>query len=92
MIDRGDKKQQEVNEMTTVDDLVAMLQEAVSSNIQFVKELSIRQASRMAKNLKKQYRYLGVLKRRISDALGAINELSLAQRQEALELVEQFLN
>ncbi len=92
MIEREEKKRQEINEMTTVDDLVAMLQRAVSSHIQFIKELSIRQANRMAQNLKQQYRYIGVLKRKISDALGAIQELTLAQRKEALELVEQFLN
>ncbi len=92
MIEREEKKQQQINEMTTVDDLVAMLQRAVSSHIQFIKELSIRQANRMAQNLKQQYRYIGVLKRKISDALGEINELSITQQQEALELVEQFLN
>jgi hypothetical protein len=91
MIEREEKKQQEINEMTTVDDLVAMLQRAVSSHVQFIKELSIRQANRMAQNLKKQYRYMGVLKQKISDALGAINELGVAQRQEAFELVEKFL-
>ena len=42
-------------------------------------------------NLKNQYQYLGVLKKKISDALGAVQSLSLPQRQEAFNLVEQYL-
>jgi hypothetical protein len=45
----------------------------------------------MLKNLKKQYQYLGVLKKIISDDLGAVQSLSLPHRQEAFKLVEQYL-
>jgi hypothetical protein len=78
--------------VTTLEDLVAVLQNAVSSHVRFLKEASVRQAERMADKLKKHYRYMGVLKRKISDALGAVEELSLSQRQEAWGLVEQFIN
>jgi len=37
------------------------------------------------------YQYLGVLKKKIADALGAVQSLSLSQRQEAFKLVEECL-
>jgi len=45
----------------------------------------------MVKSLKNNYRYIGILKKKIADAIGKINELSLSQKKEAMELVEQFL-
>ncbi|MFX0204144.1 MAG: hypothetical protein ACFFCW_49230 [Candidatus Hodarchaeota archaeon] len=80
-----------MKEVITVEDVVAMLQRAVTSHIEFIKAFCIRQGKRMAQDLKKHYRYMGVLKRKISDALGEVNELSLSQRQEAFKLVEEFL-
>jgi transposase InsO family protein len=92
MIDQQKKREQPVNDITTMEDLVAMLESAVSSQIRSIKELSIRQAKRMAQNLKKQYRYMGALKRQISDILAERNDLSLSQRKEVLELAEQLLS
>lgn len=91
MIDRERQKREEINKLTTVEDLVAMLQRAVTSKFGFIKETCIRQAKRMAENLKKQHPYMGELKRKISDALEEIKELKLDQRKEAFELVEEFL-
>ncbi len=45
----------------------------------------------MAMNLKKQYNYVGALKKKILDALGKLTELSLEQRKEAIELMEEVL-
>jgi hypothetical protein len=45
----------------------------------------------MIGNLKKQYSYKGVLKGNITEALGKMQELSIDQKEEALELVDQFL-
>ncbi|MCK4619289.1 MAG: hypothetical protein KAT52_05040, partial [Desulfobacterales bacterium] len=42
--------------------------------------------------LMKGYNYLGVLKKKFSDALGKLNHLSLEQKQKVWELIEQFLN
>jgi len=69
-----------------------MLAEAVQTSIQFVKELAIRRAQQMAQCLMENYRYLGTLKKHIADALGELTNLSLAQKQKAWELVQQFLN
>ena len=45
----------------------------------------------MMEDLKKQYQYDGVLKRKIADALRKMTELDIPKRKEALDLVNQFL-
>jgi Integrase core domain. len=91
MLDRKREEQEKAKETTTVENLVAMLRNAILSRHRFIKDTCIRQAKRMADNLKKQYRYTGVLKRRILDALGKINELGIEQRKEAIQLMEEVL-
>jgi len=81
----------ETAQPTTIENLVAMLQEVLKNKADFIRETSIRLVKQMLQNLKNQYQYLGVLKKKISDALGAVQSLSLPQRQEAFNLVEQYL-
>jgi hypothetical protein len=81
----------ETAEPTTIENLVAMLQEVLKSNLDFVKETSIRLVKQMLQNLRNQYQYLGILKKKISDALGEVQSMSLSQRQAAFNLVEQYL-
>jgi hypothetical protein len=81
----------ETAQPTTIENLVAMLQEVLKNKAAFIRETSIRLVKQMLQNLKNQYQYLGVLKKKISDALGAVQSLSLPQRQEAFNLVEQYL-
>ncbi len=76
---------------TTIENLVAMLQEALKTKADFIRETCIRLFKQMLQNLKNQYRSIGVLKKKISDALGAVPSLTLPQRQEAFNLVEQYL-
>lgn len=95
MKERERQKHQDMKEAaapTSIENLVAMLQETVTAKIDFIKEASMRQVKRMLQNLKNQYQYLGVLKKKISDALGEIQSLNLSQRQEAFNLVEQYLS
>ena len=82
---------EETAQPTTIENLVAMLQEVIKIKADFIRETSIRLVKQMLQNLKNQYQYLGVLKKKISDALGAVQSLSLFQRQEAFKLVEQYL-
>ena len=81
----------ETAQPTTVENLVAMLQEVLKTKVGFIRETSIRLVKQMLQNLKDQHQYLGVLKKKISDALGAVQSLSLTQRQEAFNLVEECL-
>ena len=85
------KEMMETVKPTTVENLVAMLQEVLKSKLDFVKETSIRLVKQMLQNLRNQYQYLGVLKKKISDALGEVQSMSLSQRQEAFNLVELYL-
>ncbi len=78
-------------EIITVDDLVKMLEEAVTTGTRFIRDLCLKQVERLVQILRKQYQYTGALKRKILDALGEISELSLAQRREAFQLVESSL-
>jgi hypothetical protein len=68
------------------------LQEVLKIKTGFIRETRIRLVvKQMLQNLKKQYQYLGVLKKIISDALGTVQSPSLPQRQEAFKLMEQYL-
>jgi transposase InsO family protein len=94
MRERERQKHQEMQEMaqpTTIENLVAMLQEVLKNKAGFIRETSIRLVKQMLQNLKNQYQYLGILKKKISDALGTVQSLSLPQRQEAFNLVEEYL-
>lgn len=81
----------ETAQPTTIENLVAMLQEVLKTKVGFIRETSIRLVKQMLQNLRDQYQYMGVLKKKISDALGAVQSLSLTQRQEAFNLVEECL-
>jgi transposase InsO family protein len=94
MRERERQKHQEMVETaqpTTIENLVAMLQEVLKKRAGFIRETSIRLVKQMLQNLKNQYQYLGVLKKKISDALGEVQSMNLSQRQEAFNLVEQYL-
>ncbi len=85
-------QQKKDSETATLEDLLSMLKATVSSPLQDIREISMRQARRMAKTLKQQRHYQGGLKRQISDALGTLKDLNLTQKQEAWELAIEFLN
>ena len=76
----------------TIGPVIAMLERAVTQKTRFVKELAIRRARKLTQELMKSYSYLGVLKKKFSDALVKLNHLTLEQKQKAWELIEQFLN
>ena len=75
----------------TIDHVVRMLEQAVTVKVQFVKELAIRKANQWALELMQGKTYIGPVRNRISDAIGALKNLTFDQRQYAMELFEQFL-
>jgi len=75
----------------TIDDVMAMLEKAVTEKVRFIKDLATRKAREWTQELMKGYKYLGTLKKNFSDALGKLNHLSLEEKQKAWELIEQFL-
>ena len=92
MLDREREEQEKANETTTVKNLVAMLRNAILSRHRFIKDTCVRQAKLMAAELKKQYHYAGVLKKKILDELVNVKELEIEQRKEAVNLMELVLS
>ena len=85
------RRENDQQDPVTIDLVIAMLEKAVTVKVRFVKELSIRKANEWTQDLMKSYKYLGTLKKKLSDALGKLNHLSLEEKQKAWELIEQFL-
>jgi transposase len=87
-------RQQEAPQQNShsVEGILAMFVQAVKTTVQFVKELTIRKAHQWTQELMESYRYPGALKNRFAEALCALTELSLDQRNKIWELIEQFFN
>ena len=92
MLDREHEKQEKALETTTVKNLADMLRNAILSHHRFIKDTCVRQAKLMAADLKKQYHYAGVLKKKILDELANVKELGIEQRKEAVKIMELVLS
>jgi hypothetical protein len=91
ILERENEKRKAEENKTTIENVAGMLCSVVNCRFREIKEVATRQAKRMIEDLKKQYRYSGVLERKIADALRKMTELNITKRKEALELVNQFL-
>jgi hypothetical protein len=85
------RKQDTEQQPASIDDIISMLEKAVTKKSRIVKELAIRRAGEWTHELMAKYSYIGSLKKKLSDALAKLNHLSFEQKQKAWELVEQFL-
>jgi transposase len=86
------RRQDEQQQPASIDDIIGMLEKAVTKKSRIVKELAIRKVRDWTLELMKNYSYIGSLKKKLSDALGKLNHLNLEQKQKAWELLDQFLN
>jgi hypothetical protein len=91
MREREREAREEQTHRLTVDTVVAQLCAAVSSPLKPLRDLAMKQGRRMLHSLKAHYRYLGVLRKKIAEALGAVQELTVTQRTEILAVVEESL-
>lgn len=85
------RNQYENQQPVTIDHVISMLEKAVTKKSRIVKELAIRRAREWTQELMESYTYMGSLQRKLSDALGKLNQLNLKQKQKAWELIEQFM-
>jgi len=85
------RRENDQQDPVTIDHVIAMLEKAVTMKVRFVKELAIRRAREGIQELMKGYKYLGTLKKKFSDSLGKLSHLSLEEKQNVWELIEQFL-
>lgn len=92
MLDRERQEQEKAKGTTTVENLVAMLRNAILSRHRFIKDTCVRQAKRMAADLKKQYHYTAALKKKILDELGNLKELGIDQREDVVKIMEFVLS
>ena len=81
------EKQKTVEDVTTVEDVAGLLRSVVNSRFKAIRDVAVNQVKRMTGNLKKRYRYEGIIKRKIAEALGEMSDLSIAQRQHGLKVV-----
>lgn len=86
------RRQSEQPAPPSIDNVVAMLEKAVTVKVRFVKELAIRKAREWTQQLMESYRYQGSINKKVEDALGNMKHLSIDQKQTAWELFCQFLN
>jgi hypothetical protein len=89
---RRQQQLQEQNEGPTVDNIIGMLVNAVSISSGFLKERAARMAQQWTEELKKDYKNLGSLRNQLSDAVGKLSHLTLEQKENIWNIVEQSLN
>jgi len=90
------KLEQQHNEMDqpdcSIETVIGILIQAVRAKILVVKELAIKKARQWTHELMASYSYPGALKKRFSDAIGALTDLSIDLKNKVWELIEQFLD
>jgi len=91
ILERENEKRKAEENVTTAESVAAMLGSVVNCRFREIKKVATKRTKRMIEDLKKQYRYDGVLKRKIADALRKMTKLNITKRKEALELVNQLL-
>jgi hypothetical protein len=84
--------EQEPKAEHSVEGIVGMLTHAVKTSLQYVEELAIRKARQWTRELMGSYRYPGALKNQFSKTLEGLSDLTLQQKSQIWELIEQFLN
>jgi transposase InsO family protein len=91
VLGREREKQERMDNRPTVEGLAGMIKNAVLSRLPDLRNILVGQARRMACHLKKQYRYLNVLRKKILDALNEVTEFTLEQLEKATMLMEEVL-
>jgi hypothetical protein len=89
---RRQQELQEQNEGPTVKNIVDMLENAVSISSRFFKEHAARMAQQWTEELKKKFKNLGSLRKQLADAVGKLNHLTLEQKGNIWNLVDQCFN
>jgi hypothetical protein len=91
MLEREREEQEQQTSRVSVETVVAQLCAGVSSPMKPLRDFAMKQGRRMLESLKAHYRYLGVLKKKITAALNAVPELTVTQRTEIVAFVEEAL-
>lgn len=87
-----ERHKDEQQKPASINEVLGMLERAVTVNVQFVKELAIRKAQQWTLEVKASCCYVEPLKKKMEEALGNLKHLSVQQRDKAWDLFCQFLN
>lgn len=86
-------KQQQIEQPEySIETVIGILTQAVRAKIKVVKELAIKKGRQWTHELMASYSYPGALKKRFSDAIGALTDLSIDLKNKVWELIELFLD
>jgi len=88
---RLERQKNEQPKPASIENVLGMLEKAVTVNVRFVKELAIRKARQWTLEMIASCHYLGPIKKKVEDALVNLKHLSIEQRESAWELFCQFL-
>jgi transposase InsO family protein len=89
---RFERHKDEQPKPASINDVLGMLERAVTVNVQFAKELAIRKARQWTLEVTASCSYLEPIKKKVEEALGNLKHLSVQQRENAWNLFCQFLN
>jgi len=86
-----ERQKNEQPKPASIDNILGMLEKAVTANVQFVKELAIRKARQWTLELVAACRYSGPIKKKFENILGNLKHLSIEQREKIWEMFCEFL-
>jgi hypothetical protein len=86
-----ERQENEQPQPLSINNVIEMLEKAVTVKARFIKALAIRKAWEWTHELMESYQYLGSLRKKMEEALGNVKHLTIEQKQKAWELFCQFL-
>jgi hypothetical protein len=86
------EEQQQAQGPPTVKSIVDMAAIAVSLSAQFLKDSALKRLKEWTRELLKSSRYIGPVRRKIIDAIGALKDLEKTRKEQIWQLLEQFIN
>jgi hypothetical protein len=86
------EQQQPPKHSHSVEGVVNMLVRAVKATVDFVRQTAMRKAHEWTQELMATYRYQGVLKRKLLEAVNSLSQLTIEQRDKVRELIEGIIS
>jgi hypothetical protein len=85
------RQEQQLRATPTIENIVEIAITAVTSPVNYLKEKALKWCRQWTEELCKSVSYVGALKKKIVDLIGAQNHLDEFHKEQVWELIEQFL-
>lgn len=92
MIEIERQMQPQKEKPATMKNILEMLEKGISSPTRHLRNFCLGLAKKWILKLMKTQRYIGPIKKKIIDAIGELNHLSIDQKEQILDYVQQFIN